>query len=146
MTFWQIIGLEGLLLLAAGMTIVAGIRGVIGSSLILTSLIGFYRPGEFWKWELPLILGVGGAVILLLYFTKKAGESELITGLAGGIMSLVVLGAFLTPFLAFISYALIIGTGLVPRFGRSQIIWGITPVVWRTFLGITWIIWGNILI
>lgn len=146
MTFWQLIVLEGLLLLAAGMTIAAGIRGIIGASFILTILIGFYRPEEFWKWELPLVMGVGGAVVLLLYFTKKAGESEMITGLAGGIISLVVFGAFLTPFLAFISCAMIIGTGLVPRFGRSQVFWGIAPVLWRTLLGITWIVWGNILL
>lgn len=146
MTFWQLIVLEGLLLLAAGMTIVAGIRGIIGASLILTSLIGLLKQQEFWNWELPLVLGVSGAVVLLLYLSRKAGKSELAMGLVGGMASLVVFGAFLTPFIALMSWAIIVGMGLVPHLRRKQVLWGIAPILWRTFLGLTWIVWGNILV
>ncbi|AHF07468.1 hypothetical protein [Desulfitobacterium metallireducens] len=146
MTFWQLVALEGLLLLAAGMTIIAGIRGIIGASLILTSLIGLFKQEEFWLWELSLLAGVSGAVILLLFFSRKAGKSELITGLAGGMVSLVVFGAFLTPFIALMLWAMVMGTGLVPHLRRKQVFWGIAPVLWRTFLGLTWIVLGNILI
>jgi hypothetical protein len=145
LTFGQFIVLEGMLLLAAGMTIVAGIRGILGATLILTSLIGLVKQEEFWNWELPLLLGVSGAVVLLLYLSRKAGESELISGLVGGMTSLVVFGAFLTPVMALIFWALIIGTGLVPSLRRRQVLWGIAPILWRTLLGLTWIIWGNIL-
>jgi len=146
LTFWQLIVLEGLLLLAAGMTITAGIRGIMGATLILTSLIWLVKQEKFWSWEIPLLLVVSGAVGLLLYLSRKAGESELVAGLAGGITSLVVFGAFLTPLMALISWALFIGTGLIPHFRRKQVLWGIAPVLWRTCLGITWIIWGNILL
>lgn len=146
MTFWQLIVLEGLLLLAAGMTIVAGIRGVIGASLILTSLIGLYKLDKFWKLEIPLLLGAAAAIIILVYFSRRAGKSEWIMGLAGGIVSLVVFGAFFTPILALIFSALIMGTGLIPQLRSGQVLWGITPILWRTFLGIAWIIWGNLII
>lgn len=146
MTFWQLIVFEGLLLLAAGMTIIAGIRGIIGATLILSSLIGLAKPDKFWNWEIPFLIGAIGGVVLLLYFSKKAEESQWITGLAGGIMSFVVFGAFLTPMIAVIISALFVGTGLIPPARGKQIFWGFIPVLWRTCLGITWIILGNILV
>lgn len=146
MTFWQLVVFEGLLLLAAGMTIMAGIRGIIGATLIITGLIWIVREEEFWTWEIPFLIGVLIALALLFWFIKKAGKSELIAGLAGGLASLVVFGSFLTPLIALVIWALVVGTGLVPRLQRKQVIWGITPVLWRTVLGIVWIILGNILL
>lgn len=146
MTFWQLLVLEGLLLLAAGMTIVVGIRGIMGATLLLTGLIWLARQEKFWNWELPFLVGVSGAVALLIWLSRKAGEGKLITSLAGGVTSLVALGSFLTPVIALIFWALLVGTGLVPHLRSKSVFWGLTPVLWRTCLGIAWIVLGNILV
>lgn len=146
LAFWQLIIFEGLLLLAAGMTIAAGIRGIIGSAVILSGLIGWIRAEDFWNWEFPLLIGVSGAAAILVYLSRKAGEGELIASLAGGISSLVVLGTFLTPIIALMAWVMIMGTGLMPRMTKKQIFWGIAPTVWRTVIGLGWIIGGNILV
>lgn len=146
MTFWQYLVLEGLLLLAAGMTIVAGIRGITGAAVILSILIWQARQEEFWIWELPFLGLVCASVLFLLLLSHKAQKSEFVMGLAGGMTSLVVFGSFLSPLIALILWALLIGTGLVKLSGRKQILWGIAPVLWRTVLGIGWIIFGNSLI
>lgn len=146
MTFWQYLVLEGLLLLAAGITIVAGIRGITGAAVILSILIWLARQEEFWTWELPFLGLVCASVLFLLWLSNKAQKSEFMMGLAGGMTSLVVFGSFLSPLIALILWALLIGTGLVKLSGRKQILWGIAPFLWRTLLGICWIIFGNILI
>lgn len=145
MAFWQLILMEGLLLIAAGMTVVAGMRGIIGSGLLLSILTGFLQPEFFWNWVIPLWAGVGGALVVLFYLNSKAREYELLPNLAGGITSLVVLGAFLTPLIALTCAALLVGTGIVPKLQRKHVLWSLAPILWRTCLGITWVVGGNIL-
>lgn len=146
MTFLIYLVIEGLLLLAAGMTITAGIRGITGAAIILSILIWLARQENFWAWEIPFLLSVCTAALLLLWLSKKAKQNDFVMGLAGGMASLIVFGSFLSPFIALIAWALVSGTGLVKLSSKKQILWGIAPILWRTLLGISWIIFGNILV
>lgn len=146
MTFLIYLIIEGLFLLAAGMTVVAGIRGITGAAIILSILIWLARQENFWVWEIPFLLCVFTAALFLLWLSQKAKQNDFIMGLAGGMTSLVVFGSFLSPFIALIVWALVSGTGLVKLSGKKQIFWGIAPILWRTLLGISWIIFGNVLV
>lgn len=141
-----IILLELILLLAAGMTLFGGIRGILGSTLTLTLINVLYHdlPG-FWLWERPLLLGSAAGIIILLMINHKAEESHAISGLAGGLISLVMFGAFITPVLALLIWALIVGTGLIPRRRKQEVLWGFAPPIWRALLGLGMIIYGNFL-
>lgn len=146
MAFVILVMLEWLLLLAAALIFMGGIRGASAAAFIMSGILWYTRPDQFWFWEIPFLIGLGLSIGMLLYFVKKAGESNIVTGLAGGIASLVVFGAFFTPMLAVIAWALIVGTGLIPKIRLKEVGWGASPVLWRAIMGISLIIVGNIII
>lgn len=123
-----------------------GIRGVLAATVILSSIAWATQPMSFWKWEIPFLIGVAVAIGILLLLIRKAGKSELVTGLAGGIASLVIFGAFFTPLFALLAWALIVGTGLIPKIKVKQVLWGMAPMLWRMVMGIGWVIFGNFLL
>lgn len=123
-----------------------GTRGVFAATVLFSGLIWVVQPARFLDWEIPLLIGVALSLGILWWFVRKAGKSEVVIGLAGGIVSLVVFGAFFTPLLAIFSWALIVGTGLIPKINTKQIIWGIAPMLWRMVMGLGWLIFGNILL
>jgi hypothetical protein len=128
------------------MTFMGGIRGILAAFVVLSGIIWATHQSNFWRWEFPLMIGIMFSQGILMLLVRKAGKSELIAGLAGGLASLVVFGAFFTPIFALLFWALIVGTGLVPKFRVKQVFWGIAPMIWRVVLGIGWIVLGNILI
>lgn len=144
--FWVLVVLEWILLFAAAMTFMGGIRGTLVATLLLSGLAWFTHPRDFWKWEIPFLIGVMITIGILLVLARKAGKSEIISGLAGGVASLVVFGAFITPFLALFLWALIMGTGLVPKLNIKTVLWGFSPMLWRAVMGIGWIVYGNLLL
>lgn len=146
MAFFILIFLEWLLLLAAASIFVGGIRGSILAAIILSGILFYKHPADFWRWEVYFLGGLILCILLLLYFVKKAGQSNIVTGLAGGIASLVVFGAFFTPLLAVLAWALVVGTGLIPKLKLKEVAWGFSPVLWRAFMGLLCLILGNIII
>lgn len=138
--------LEWLLLLSAALIFMGGIRGAIAAVFIISGILWYTHPENFWNWEIPFLVGMIICIIALLYFVKKAGQSNIVTGLAGGIASLVVFGAFFTPILAVIAWALVVGTGLIPKIKLKEVGWGFSPVLWRAFMGLLCILIGNIMI
>lgn len=146
MEFWELFVLEALLLLASGVTLVGGVRGALAGTVLLSSIAWFTHPTNFWSWEIPFLISVAIVLGILLLLARKAGMSDNISGLAGGMASMVVFAAFLTPLLALLFWALVIGTGLIPRLRVKQVFWGFAPVLWRALMGIGWVIYGNFLI
>ena len=146
MAFGMLLLIEWLLLFAAGMTFMGGIKGILASVVILSGVAGLTHPFDFWKWELALMIGVCLAIGILVYLSKKAEKSGVVIGLAGGLATFVVLGAFITPILALIATALVIGTGLIPQVKLNQVLWGMSPALWRALMGVCWIIIGNLML
>ncbi|HHY26501.1 MAG TPA: hypothetical protein GX523_07100 [Desulfitobacterium dehalogenans] len=146
MAFVALVVLEWLLLLAAALIFMGGIRGALAAAFIISGILWYTHPDNFWLWEVPFIIGVFISIGALLYFAKKARQSNVVAGLAGGIASLVVFGAFFTPILAVIVWALIVGTGLIPKIRLKEVVWGISPILWRALMGILCIIFGNVMI
>ncbi|MDR3598972.1 MAG: hypothetical protein P4L49_00565 [Desulfosporosinus sp.] len=146
MGFVQLVLLEGVFLLCAGMIFFGGVWGTVAATVALSG-INFltYDSAQFWRWEIPLLLwGVGG-ILLLLVVGRIANKSQVVTGLVGGLISLVLFGAFITPIAAIILWALVVGTGLIPLNKKSQLLWSFAPTILRLLLGLGWIIYGNIL-
>lgn len=146
LSFWELVVLEGLLLLAAGMTFMGGIRGTLAATVILSGIVWMTHSTNFWAWEFPLLIGLLFSLGILKLLIRKAGKSEIVAGFAGGLASLVVFGAFFTPLLALLGWALIVGTGLIPKLRVKEIIWGMAPMFWRVVIGVGWIIYGNVLL
>lgn len=144
--FWELVFLEWLLLFAAAMTFMGGIRGTLAATVLLSGIAWFTQPTNFWNWEIPFLICVAITLGILLFLARKAGDSEIVSGLAGGMASLVVFGAFFTPFLALVLWALLVGTGLIPKLRVKQVLWGFSPMLWRVVMGIGWVIYGNILL
>jgi hypothetical protein len=135
---------EGLLIAAAGMTFISGIRGmVIAGGLV--SIINFFmhKTTDFWKWEGLLFLGFSLGILVLIGLDYKARKVRAITGFVGGIISLVLFGVFFTPVLALVLWGLIIGTGLRPNQNPGMLLWSFAPSLCRAVLGLGWIIFGN---
>lgn len=146
MGFIQLVLLEGALLLSAGMIFFGGIRGTAAATVILSGInVLVQEAGEFWRWEIPLLLGGMVGILLLFLVGRIANKSKVVGGLVGGLISLVLFGAFITPIAALILAALIIGTGIIPKNKKSQVLWSMAPTVLRLILGFGWIIYGNIL-
>jgi len=144
--FILLVLLEGALLLSAGMIFFGGIRGTIAATVTLSGINFLAHDVEqFWHWESRLLIGGIVAVSLLLAVGRIANKSQVVTGLVGGIISLVLFGAFITPIAAIILWALVVGTGIIPIGKKSQVLWSLAPTVARLILGIGWIIYGNIL-
>lgn len=146
LSFLTLVILEWFLLLAATLVFFGGIRGTFGAAFILSCIAFYTRPDNFWAWEIPLLIGVGVCLAFLLFFVHKAGQSNIVTGIAGGIAGLVVFGALMTPFLAILVWALVMGVGMVPQTKLKNVLWGFSPVLWRGIMGLLCIIVGNIMI
>jgi len=144
--FIFLVVLEGALLLCAGMIFFGGVRGTV-AAIITLSGINFlvHDINQFWRWESALLLGGGIGIVLLLAVGRIANKSQVVTGLVGGLTSLVLFGAFVTPIAAIISWAMVVGTGIIPKDKTSEVLWSFAPTILRLILGIGWIIYGNIL-
>lgn len=146
MGFIQLVLLEGVLLLSAGIIFFGGIWGTVAATVALSAInVLFHETTQFWNWEIFLLCGGAVGVVLLLIVGRMANKGQFIHGLVGGLISLVFFGAFVTPILALIIWALVVGTGLVPKNKKSQVLLGIAPTILRLILGIVWVICGNIL-
>jgi len=138
--------LEGALLLSAGLIFFGGIRGIVAATVVLSGINFLVHDIEqFWRWETPLLLGGVIGILLLLVVGKIANKSQVVTGLVGGLISLVLFGAFITPIVAIILWALVVGTGIIPKDKKSQVLWSFAPTILRLLIGVGWIIYGNIL-
>ena len=146
MSFIFLVLLEGTLLLSAGMIFFGGVWGTVVATVALSGINFLAHDVEqFWRWEAPLLLaGIVGS-ILLLVVGRIANKSQVVTGLVGGLISLVLFGAFITPIAAIILWALVVGTGIIPKDNKNQVLWSFAPTIMRLILGIGWIIYGNIL-
>ena len=146
MTFIQLVLLEGMLLLSAGMIFFGGIWGTVVVTVAISGINYFVHDiVQFWYWEIPLLVGGIVGIILLLIIGKIANKSQIVGGLVGGLSSLVFFGAFVTPILAILLWALVIGTGLIPKGKKRQVIWSLAPTFFRILLGLGGIIYGNFL-
>jgi len=138
--------LEGALLLSAGMIFFGGIWGTLAATIGLSGINFLAHDLEqFWSWELPLLLGGLVSIILLQVVGRIANKSQVVTGLVGGLISLVLFGAFVTPVAAIILWALVVGTGIIPKDKLSQVLWSFTPTIMRLIIGLVGIIYGNII-
>lgn len=146
MEFVQLVLIEGVLLLSAGMIFIGGIRGIIAATIAISG-INFFTHDlvQFWHWEIPLLFwGIGG-MLLLLIVGRIANKSQVVTGLVGGIISLVLFGAFITPIVAVVLWALVVGTGIIPKNKKGQVFWSFAPTIVRLILGLVWVVYGNML-
>ncbi|HZK84649.1 MAG TPA: hypothetical protein VFC58_08240 [Desulfosporosinus sp.] len=146
MEFVFLVLLEGALLLSAGMIFFGGIWGTLAATIGLSGINFLAHDLEqFWSWELPLLLGGLVSIILLQVVGRIANKSQVVTGLVGGLISLVLFGAFVTPVAAIILWALVVGTGIIPKDKLSQVLWSFTPTIMRLIIGLVGIIYGNII-
>jgi len=144
--FIQLVLLEGVLLLSAGMIFFGGIRGTVAATAALSGINYLTHDlAEFWHWEIPMLVGGSVGIILLLIIGRIGNKSKVVGGLVGGLTSLVFFGAFVTPIVAVVLWALVFGTGIIPKNKKSQVIWSFAPAILRMLLGIAWIIYGNFL-
>lgn len=144
--FIQLVLLEGVLLLSAGMIFFGGIRGTVAATVVLSGVNYLtHESARFWHWEIPLLVGGSIGILLLLIIGKIGNKSRVVGGLVGGLTSLVFFGAFATPIVAVFLWALVFGTGIIPKGKKSEVIWGFAPSILRMLLGIVWIIYGNFL-
>lgn len=145
MEFIFLVLLESVLLLSAGMIFFGGAWGNVAAVVALSGLNYYVHDLEqFWRWEIPLLLGGIAGFLLLLVVGRIADNSKVVIGMVGGLISLVLFGAFFPPIAAVILGALVVGTGLVPKYKKSQVIWSFVPIILRLLLGMGWIIYGNI--
>jgi len=91
------------------------------------------------------LLGDIAGMLLLLIVGRIANKSHVVTGLVGGLISLIFFGAFVTSVVAIILAALVIGTGIIPKNEKSHVLWSFAPTIVRLILGLGMIIYGNIL-
>ncbi|MGI6119188.1 MAG: hypothetical protein ACOYIB_01255 [Desulfosporosinus sp.] len=146
MGFIFLVLLEGILLLSAGMIFFGGIWGSVAATAALSGINYLIHDIEqFWYWEIPLLLGEFVGIILLLVVGRIANKGQVVSGLVGGLISLVLFGAFVTPIAAIILCALVIGTGIMPKNKINQVLWSFSPTIMRLLLGVALIIYGNIL-
>lgn len=146
MEFVFLVLLEGALLLSAGMIFFGGVRGTVAATVALSGINFLVHDIEqFWRWEPQLLIGAILGIVLLLVVGRIANKSQVVTGLVGGLISLVLFGAFITPIAAIILWALVVGTGIIPKYKKSEVLWSFAPTILRLILGIGWIIYGNIL-
>lgn len=146
LTFMLLVLLEAVLLLSAGMIFFGGIWGTVAATVALSGInFLFHDLEQFWHWEPRLLLGGIVGSLLLLVVGKIANKSQVVNGLVGGLISLVLFGAFVTPVVAIILWSLVVGTGIIPKEKISRVLWSFTPTILRLVLGIALIIYGNIL-
>jgi len=144
--FILLVLLEGALLLSAGMIFFGGAWGTVAATVALSGInLLTHNVEQFWRWEIPLLIGGTVAIIILLAVGRIANKSQVVTGLVGGLISLVLFGAFMTPVSAIMLWAMVVGLGFIPKIKKSHVLWSIAPTILRLVLGIGWIIYGNIL-
>lgn len=142
--FIQLVLLEGLLLFSAGMIFFGGIWGTVGATVVITGVNLLFHPVEhFWNWEIPLILGGTLGVLLLLFLGKITNRGEVVSGLVGGLIGLVLFGAFLTPMAAIVLWILVVGLGIIPKNQNKHILLSFAPTILRLIIGLVGIIFGN---
>lgn len=147
MGFGLFLIIESIFILAAGSTILGGIKGMIISAIIVSGVNFFFHGiDSFLPWEIPLLIGTAVGMISLYVINRKAKGSHFLSGVVGSIISLVLFGAFITPLLAILLWALIMGTGLIPKPQKRQVLWSLAPTVLLLIYGIGWVIYGNFLI
>lgn len=150
MGFAGLVLLETVLCLTGGAVFMAGKKGialaVVCLSLLNITGVLFFHAAGFWLREILILLSSGAAVVLLNFFNRRAQSHHMVMGLTGGIISLVLFGAFLSPLAAVIVWILVIGAGLIPRQRKNAVFWGILPTAFRCLLGIGVVIGGNGLI
>ncbi len=145
MGFGSLVLLELLLVLAAGLVIFGGVKGIFATSIILSAInysAGY--PDQFWRRENYLLLGVGCGLLVLFILTRQARRGSKIQGMAAGMASIVLLGAFVTPVMAIIIWALFVGTGLIRKGRKGEFAWGLAPAMWRLVMALAVILYGNI--
>jgi len=146
LAFIQLVLLEGVLLISAGMIFFGGIWGTVVATATLSGINYLTHDyAQFWYWEIPILVGASVGILLLLIIGKIANKSHIVGGLVGGLTSLVLFGAFATPIIALILLALVFGTGIIPKSKKSEVIWSFAPTILRMLLGLVWIIYGNFL-
>ena len=146
MGFIQLVLLEGVLLLSAGMIFFGGIWGTAAATAAISGINYLtHELAQFWYWEIPILIGGSVGILLLLIIGKIANKSHIVGGLVGGLTALVMFGAFATPIIAVLFWALVFGTGIIPKSGKRQVIWSFAPTILRMLLGLGWIIYGNFL-
>ncbi|HBP65324.1 MAG TPA: hypothetical protein DD730_13935 [Desulfosporosinus sp.] len=146
MVFMFLVLLEAALLLCAGMIFFGGIWGTVAATATITGINFLVHDLEqFWRWEPRLLLGGIVGSLLLLVVGKIANKSQVVNGLVGGLISLVLFGAFVTPIIAIILWALVVGTGIIPKDKISKVLWSFAPTILRLILGLVIIIYGNLL-
>ncbi len=144
MDLFRLVLLEGLLIAAAGITYIGGVKGmVLAGGLVSVINFSVHEITDFWKWEGFLILGSVFGILVLTGLNYQARKTKATFGLAGGIISLVLFGVFFTPILALVLWLLFMGTGFRPGPGSGRQIWGFIPSVCRAVFGLGWIIFGN---
>lgn len=146
MGFIQLVVLEVVLLISAGMVFFGGIRGTLLATIALSGINYLtHDAAQFWRWEIPLLMGGATGMILLLILGKMANKGQMVSGLAGGLISLVLFGAFLTPLAAIILWFIVVGTGIVPKTQKRQVFLSFAPTMMRLLLGLALIFYGNFL-
>lgn len=144
--FMQLVILEGVLLLSAGMIFFGGIRGTVAATVVVSGINYLaHEGGQFWNWEIPLLIGGLVGSLLLFFVGRKGNKTQVIGGLIGGLSGLIFFGAFATPIVAVLIWALVFGAGLIPKNKISQLLWSFAPSFLRIILGIGWIVYGNLL-
>ncbi|MGC7873661.1 hypothetical protein ACPUYX_19380 [Desulfosporosinus sp. SYSU MS00001] len=144
MRFIQLVIFEVLFLFSAGLIFFGGIRGTVAAVAVLSIVnLAVHSLGQFWHWEIPLFFGGLFGVLSLLILGKITSRTKIVSGLVGGLIGLVVFGAFLTPVAAIFIWILVVGMGLVPKSDSRQFLWGFAPTIMRIILGIGGIIFGN---
>lgn len=146
MEFIQLVLLEAVLLLCAGIIFFGGIWGTVVATVAL-SVINYlaHDSAKFWYWEITVLISGVVGIILLFIIGRLANKTEIVGGLIGGLATLVLFGAFTTPIVAILLWALVIGTGVIPKSKKSKLLWSLTPTFLRIILGLGWIIFGNFL-
>lgn len=138
---------EGLLVWAGGLTFFGGRRGVLASTVVVSIVNVLLNPGAaFWSWEIVLLLGSAAGIILLYFVRHKIQKQGVVNGFTGGLLSLMLFGIFFTPLMGLLVWAMIVGTGLIPKMKRKQVIWSLVPTLCRIILSLGWILLGNFMI
>jgi len=144
--FLQLVVLEGVLLISAGLIFFGGIWGTSLAMLVLSGLNYLVHDAvQFWQWEIPFLIGGTIGIILQLIIGKICNHNNQVSGLVGGLISLVLFGAFLTPIAALIAWFMVVGTGIIPKNRKRQVIKIYSPTIMRLLIGLALIFYGNFL-
>lgn len=142
----QTILTEGVLILAAGLTFLGGVRGVVVSAVLLSLLNAGQSGSGFWLREGILALAACCGMLMLVLVNRKSGANGVVNGVVGSFLSLIIFAVFVTPILALVVWMVIVGAGMVPRMHRGQVLGSFAPTLIRVVLAIGWILVGNLVV